>query len=99
MTFPNPGPVSTWLVVGGSGLLGSNFALHAHPYGPVWIGSHLHPVQVRGCQSVVFDICDESEVRRTLEMIRPNCVFHAAAMTNVDECERHSDQAREVNAL
>jgi len=88
-----------WLVVGGSGLLGSNFALEVRNHGSVCVTYHSHPVCFRGCTSISLNINDEAEIRNVVEKTQPKWVLHAAAMTNVDDCERNPKQAREINSL
>lgn len=46
-----------------------------------------------------FDITDAAAVRRTLEAFQPDVVIHAAALTNVDQCELEPELAYRVNAL
>jgi dTDP-4-dehydrorhamnose reductase len=44
-----------------------------------------------------LDLKQPDEVRRTLAEIAPDVVIHAAAIADIDFCERHSDVARAVN--
>ncbi len=46
-----------------------------------------------------LDITDPFQVRSALERFAPEVVIHAAAMTNVDQCETEPDLAYRVNAL
>lgn len=43
------------------------------------------------------DITDRDDVRSTVSRIRPDAVVHAAAFTQVDDCEREQDKAMAVN--
>ena len=54
------------------------------PHNPV-----LHPM----------DICDAAQVLKTIELHRPDWVFHLAAATDVDRCEVEPDYAFRVNTL
>lgn len=45
-----------------------------------------------------LDITDKKTVNRIFENICPNVVIHLAAKTNVDECEKNSEEAYFVNA-
>ena len=56
--------------------------------GPAATG-HIHPL----------DITDPDAVRALFSSVRPDLVFHGAAYTNVDGCERDPDLAHRVNAL
>lgn len=46
---------------------------------------------------VKLDICNKNMVDKVFERIRPEAVVHAAAMTNVDKCEKNPVSARKVN--
>ncbi len=46
--------------------------------------------------TVPYDICDLTQARKTREAIlshKPAVIFHTAAMTDVDYCEEHQDEA------
>jgi dTDP-4-dehydrorhamnose reductase len=47
----------------------------------------------------VLDIGDFDAVRRAIEAIKPELVISAAAMVDLEACEREPDQAYRVNAL
>lgn len=48
---------------------------------------------------IIADITDADAVRHVLERLEPSCVFHLAAMTDVDGCERDPERARRINEL
>lgn len=74
------------LVVGNLGMLGTDlmeaFAVHHH---------------VLGVDREEVDITDASRCARYLGEIRPEVVVNAAALTNVDYCEDHKDEAFLIN--
>jgi dTDP-4-dehydrorhamnose reductase len=45
-----------------------------------------------------MDIADKEQVTRFFDDIHPMAVIHLAAKTNVDECEKNTDEANRVNA-
>jgi dTDP-4-dehydrorhamnose reductase len=49
--------------------------------------------------AVRLDIADRGETIRTIGELRPSHVVHTAALTNVDYCEDHPDEAMAVNDL
>jgi dTDP-4-dehydrorhamnose reductase len=55
--------------------------------------------QVCGVDQKDFDIGDEAAVERAFRELRPEFVFHLAAMTDVDGCELKPQHAERVNAL
>jgi dTDP-4-dehydrorhamnose reductase len=75
--------MTRWLVTGARGQLGSDLlrALDGH--------------DVTGLGRADLDICDREAVRRALEGF--DVVINAAAYTNVDEAERDSSTADQVN--
>lgn len=84
------------LITGGSGLLGRalisasiNMGIDSMP------AYHSNPI---GRTSVKIDIMDLHGVERALREIEPDCVIHAAALTNVDLCENDPTRAWAINA-
>ena len=55
--------------------------------------------QVRGLPETEVDVTDLAALRRAVGAARPDWVFHLAAYTRVDECEREPDRAHLVNGL
>jgi dTDP-4-dehydrorhamnose reductase len=45
-----------------------------------------------------MDVTNESEVRAELNAIKPDLVVHAAALTDVDECEKSPEKCRHINS-
>lgn len=85
------------LVTGVSGLLGLNAALVMRGDHRV-VGAYLdQPVVVPGVDTHRIDISDREAVRRWCERERPDLVWHAAGLTNVDGCESNPALARRLN--
>ncbi|MBU9889860.1 MAG: dTDP-4-dehydrorhamnose reductase [Candidatus Omnitrophica bacterium] len=84
------------LITGAGGMLGTDLAAVLDPLFEV-AGLEKRPV---AHLSVPYDICDLTHARKTRDAIlghRPNVVIHAAALTDVDYCEEHHDEAEEHN--
>lgn len=81
-------------ITGGSGLLGSKFRYIAGNEYEIVTTHHKNP----GENSVSFDITDENDVMDKITSLNPDAVIHAAALTNVDYCEDHPEEAWNVNA-
>ncbi len=75
------------LVTGGAGQVGSRVAEH--------LPHHDVVVITRG----ELDITDRDAVEQVVGELAPDAIVNAAAMTNVDACERDPDAAFAVNAL
>ena len=85
------------LITGAAGMLGTDarriFTEAGHHVFPTDVG----PAAVNGI--VPLDITDIHAVRALFHELQPELVFHGAAYTNVDGCERDPDLAYKVNAL
>jgi len=55
--------------------------------------------EVTGFTRAQVDVCDRSQVHSAVARLHPDVVINAAAMTDVDGCERDPGQAYRVNAL
>ena len=76
------------LVTGAGGLLGSKLIKMSQDF----VGTY-HSGKPR------MDITSRKNVFSVLEKIRPSCVVHCAALTDVDYCEDHKEEAHKVNVL
>lgn len=85
------------LITGAAGMLGTDarrvFAEHRHEV----IATDVNADEASGIRAL--DITDAAGVRALMQEAQPDLVFHGAAYTNVDGCERDPDLAYKVNAL
>lgn len=85
------------LITGAAGMLGTDarhiFAAQGHEVIPTDVG----PAATGEIRPL--DITDGTAVRGFFADARPDLVFHGAAYTNVDGCERDPDLAHKINAL
>ena len=82
------------MVVGGSGLLGQHLLSEAKARGLDALGTYAG-APMEGQTRV--DLGDSSATVKLVRDIAPRIVLLAAAMTRVDACEAHPDEARAVN--
>jgi len=47
---------------------------------------------------VKLDLINQNDIKDTVNKIKPDCIIHLAAMTNVDQCEIQQDLAMKINA-
>lgn len=84
------------LITGAGGMLGTDLTVVLKPDFEV-VGLEKRPVTHL---SIPHDLCDLTQARKTRDAIlshQPNVVIHAAALTDVDYCEEHHDEAMEHN--
>lgn len=87
------------LLTGGSGLLGLTL-LHSIPNElQVWATYHaagrLEPTNTYS--TLEMDIRDRKAVIQGVDAIKPDVIIHTASIGNVDYCETHQDEGRQVN--
>jgi len=88
------------LVTGASGLLGASLVSLAQEQGREVVGIyHRNPVHIGGARLLAADLADQAETCRIFQELRPSCVVHCAAATDVDWCEEHPDEAHRVNVM
>lgn len=76
------------LITGGSGVVGWALARHAISLGRETHITYLsHAVQMQGAEAHQLDITNETEVEQLIAKIKPDAIYHCAALTNVDKCE------------
>jgi len=86
------------LVTGASGLFGANFLWQYARRFECIAASHRHPIAGAVRQVIPLDIAQASSVLDGVRRARPAVIVHAAAMTGVDACEEHPDDAMRINA-
>lgn len=86
-------------ITGGSGLLGSRLAELALIKGYKVYAGYCHNEPQVG-KPVKFDLTKDVALEGidSIDRIKPEVIFHTAALTNVDECEAHKALAYEINS-
>ena len=101
------------LITGAGGSIGSELARQVHRYKPAYLGlldrdeSALHAVQMSihgqamldSDDLVLADIRDPQRMQDVMEYVRPEVVFHAAALKHMPLLERAPDEAFKTNVL
>ena len=101
------------LITGAGGSIGSELSRQVHRYGPAYLGlldrdeSALHAVQMsihgrallESDDIILADIRDLDRIRAVLDHVRPDVVFHAAALKHMPLLERAPDEAFKTNVL
>ncbi len=86
------------LITGAGGMLGSDLAgKFAKSFKIIGLGRKPKPPHLN-IPYLVCDLNDEAAVGKIFEKEKPDVVFHAAAMTRVDDCEFERERAVRDNA-
>lgn len=83
-------------ITGGSGLLGTKIAEIAHELGHETVSGYTHNIPAVG-EPQRFDLADGNSIARAVDSIRPEVIFHTAALTDVDRCEADEKLAYQIN--
>lgn len=87
------------LVVGASGLLGSNVVAKSQDCDCSVAGTYHSTPPNFDVPLRQFDIRDSSAFTELLDEFTPSIVVNCAAMTDVDSCEQNPERAHQVNAV
>ncbi len=85
------------LIIGGSGLLGVNWALLKRFNYDITIGINNRLIQINHVTSMRLDTSKLTSIENALEKINPDIVINAAGLTNVESCEENVEHANFVN--
>lgn len=84
-------------ITGGSGFLGGTLIAFLRPRYDIAFSYNRHPLNLAGAQSFNTDLTSADDVEKVLSKIQPDAVIHCAALTDVDYCETHVEEARKAN--
>ena len=88
------------IVTGSNGLLGQHLIpqLAQHNHQVIALGRG--PQRITGIEHIPYqnlDLLEFDQVRHFIKSQQPDVLVHAAAMTQVDDCERDRNKSREIN--
>ena len=86
------------LITGGSGILGTNWGCIKRHTWDVTLGIHVNLVALANVNTAHINLEDIESLGEEINALNPDLVVHAAAMTNVDQCEMNYDLAKHINA-
>ncbi len=84
------------LITGGSGLLGSNIAKLATSKFDVYATYNKNEVSMKNVRFFQIDLTKKEQLVK-IERIKCHFIIHCVALTNVDYCERHPNEAYNQN--
>ncbi|NPE27422.1 SDR family oxidoreductase [Methanococcoides sp. SA1] len=89
------------LVIGGSGLLGSNLIIKSSQkkevQNEIIATYNENPMEIDECRWVKLDLRDKDGIFSLFDELKPDVVVHAAGLTNVDFCESNKEVAWDIN--
>jgi dTDP-4-dehydrorhamnose reductase len=85
------------LLITGTGLLGSKVANISdfETFGTY----NNNPIEINNCKLQKLDITSRESTLKLVNQIKPDYIVHTAALTNVDYCEKHKEDAYQVNVI
>lgn len=86
------------LITGGSGLLGSNISKLAISKFNVFATYNKRKISMNDAYLFQIDLTKKEHLGK-MEQIKPDFIIHCAALTNVDYCEKHPNEAYNQNVL
>ncbi len=87
------------LITGATGILGSEIVEKGHLKYQLF-GTYNQTKNQENdlrCSYHKLNISDKKAVEDYMDVIKPDCIIHCAAMTNVDECEKEIYKADDIN--
>lgn len=86
------------VVTGASGLLGASMVMLARDLNREVVGvCHRNLLRIPGTRTCGVDLTNRQAMRSLLAPLQPENIIHCAAITNVDWCEEHPEEAEQVN--
>ena len=85
------------LIIGGSGLLGINWAYIVRDDFEVFLALHNRNISLDGVETEKISIESIETLFEDLNRIMPDIVVNAASLTSVEACEKNFNKAKEVN--
>lgn len=86
-----------YLIFGGSGLLGVNWAIQKRVACDIFIGLNKRVVKINGVSTFSIDFADSNSILRIISELQPDVVVNAAGLTSVEVCENYPEEAYNAN--
>lgn len=86
-------------ITGGSGLLGLNILLHRPECYQFTALENKREIKLFNIKTTRTDLTNLKSIEDTLKFCKPKLIWHAAGMTNVDDCEKYPNKANLINGV
>lgn len=87
------------LVTGASGFLGWNICRIAAEHNQVAGIFNRHPFAIDGIEGKQCDLTNYRELKKMMDRLKPDAVIHAAAAANLNYCQEHPSETRQINVI
>ncbi|MDC0563919.1 DegT/DnrJ/EryC1/StrS family aminotransferase [Alphaproteobacteria bacterium] len=91
--------MSKILITGGTGLLGTNWALQTREKNEVHILSNQQKIKIEGTYTHDLDWENKSNYEKLVSSLSPDLIINAAGFTNVDDCETQFEKSMKANVM
>lgn len=89
-----------WMVIGGTGLLGSTLLRHLKEMGAEIIAlSNSRRLAIEKVEWIHQNLLDEFSVKSLLRAYQPDVIVYATGLTSVDQCETDVTRAMQLNSI
>jgi dTDP-4-dehydrorhamnose reductase len=86
------------LITGASGMLGANVVMEGRKKNKKMVAIfNNNPVKFPGVECLRIDLSDTNAIANLIFSLKPRFIIHCAALTNVDWCEEHPIETKNVN--
>lgn len=86
------------LIIGGSSLLGLNWAVHSNKKYNIYLAYNKTKIKVKNTKSIYLNFNDIIKTKKLILDINPDYIINLAAITDVELCESNKKLAYSINA-
>lgn len=85
------------VIIGGSGLLGVNWAIHKSQIHEMIVGLNHRNISLKNVTCVKLNTTNLESIKGWMDNIRPDILVNAAGLTSVESCEANPSEAIRIN--
>ena len=89
--------MSKLVISGGSGLLGTNWAINRRNVDSVHILLNSRLINISGVTSHQVNLQNKLDIRKLLKTLKPDFFIHAAGMTDINSCQKYPELSKISN--
>jgi len=86
-----------YLIFGGSGLLGVNWAIQKRDVCDIFICLNKRVVDIKGVSAISINFANQNSIFRLMSELQPDVVVNAVGLTSVELCENYPEEADNSN--